>query len=178
MDPIIRIPARIFRPAFLVLATLALIASAVAGPADASTARHASKTFKQVPLSRLAATKGGDFSSSSFTFHWDLAASPGVIDGAPTADQILLSTRRSRCRSVHLEFAAGGGAQSAAILVTQRGRPTASASTNYDHRNTLDVPLKVGGPWTLAASTPASSLDVYVTGWASCYGTAGFSRKG
>jgi hypothetical protein len=177
MDPVNRIPTRIRRLAFLGLATVALIASALAGPAGASAAHPKGKTFKQVPLSRLAGTRGGDF-TSSFSFHWALAASPGIVDGAPTPDQILLSTRHSRCRSVHLEFAAGGGAQSAALLLSQRGRPTASASTNYDRPGTLDVPLKVGGAWTLAASTPASGLDVYVTGWASCYGTAGFSRSG
>jgi hypothetical protein len=185
MAPMSRIPTRIRRSAFLALATLALIASAAAGPAGASAAqpaakaaKPAAKSFKQVPLSALARSQGGEFSSSSFTFHWALAASPGVIDGRPTADQILLSARRSRCRSVHLEFVAGGGAQSAALQLTQRGRPTASASTNYDRRATLDVPLKVGGSWTLAGSTPASSLDVYVAGWASCYGTAGLSRTG
>ena len=173
-----RIPIRARRAAFLGLAAVALVASALAGPAGASAAQPAAKTYKQVSLSRLAGTPGGDFSSSSFTFHWALAASPGVIDGRPTPDQILLTAKRSRCRSLHLEFAAGGGAQSAAIQVSQRGRPTASALTNYDKRGTLDVALKPGGSWTLAGSTPASGLDVYVSGWASCYGSAGLSRNG
>jgi hypothetical protein len=176
--PTTRIPTRVKRIAFLGLATLALVASALAGPAGASAAKPAAKPYKQVSLARLAGTPGGDFSSSSFTFHWALAASPGVIDGRPTPDQVLLTAKRSRCRSLHLEFAAGGGAQSAAIQVSQPGRPTASALTNYDRRGMLDVALKPGGSWTLAGSTPASSLDVYVSGWASCYGSAGLSRNG
>jgi hypothetical protein len=178
MDPIIRIPTRTARLAFLILATLALIASALAGPAGADAAQPKHKAYKQVSLAKLAGTRGGEFSSSSFTFHWALAASPGIIDGRPTPDQILVSAKRSRCRSVHLDFVAGGGAQSAALQLTQPGRPTASASITYDRHGTLDVPLKVGSSWTLAASTPASSLDVYVAGWASCYGSAGFSPKG
>jgi hypothetical protein len=179
MEPTPRIP----RIAFLILAAFVLIASALAGPtgADAHPANAKVKTrakvYKQVSLATLARTRGGEFSSSSFTFHWDLAASPGVIDGRPTPDQVLLAARRSRCRSLHLEFAAGGGAQSAALQVSQRGRPTVSAVTNYDHRATLDVALRPGGSWTLAGSTPASSLDVYVSGWASCYGNAGLSRS-
>jgi hypothetical protein len=177
MEPTPRIP----RIAFLILATLALIASALAGPAGADAKpkpKAKAKIYKQVPLAKLARTQGGEFSSSSFTFHWALAASPGVIDGRPTPDQVLLSAKRSRCRSVHLEFVAGGGAQSAALQLSQRGRPTATASITYDRRGTLDVPLRVGAPWTLAASTPASSLDVYVAGWASCYGNSGFSARG
>jgi hypothetical protein len=173
MEPNRRIP----RIAFLALATLALIFSALIGPGGADAAKPtAAKSYRQVSLAKLARTSGGEFSSSSFTFHWALSASPGVIDGKPSPEQVLLSARRSQCRSLHLEFAAGGGAQSAAIQVIQRGRPTRTATTTYDRTGTLDVPLKVGGSWTLAGSTPASSLDVYVSGWASCYGTAGFSR--
>lgn len=172
-----RIPIRIKRPAFLIAASLVLIASALAGPAGADAHTAKAKTYKRVALSTLAGTRGGEFSSSSFTFRWDLSASPGVIDGRPTPDQVLLAARRSSCRSLHLEFAAGGGAQSAALQVTQRGRATVSAITNYDRRATLDVALKPGGSWTLAGSTPASGLDVYVSGWASCYGSAGFSRS-
>jgi hypothetical protein len=109
------------------------------------------------------------FDDEALPFRWAVAGYPGIIDGAPTASQRLLQVKDHRCRSVHLEFVAGGGAQSAWVGVVQRGRPTVGAETTYRYLGTLDAKLTARRPWTLIAATPASSLSVYVNGRAECH---------
>ena len=47
--------------------------------------------LRSVPLSALTASEGGTFDSPVQPFRWALSASPGVIEGAPNADQVLLT---------------------------------------------------------------------------------------
>lgn len=141
------------------------------GPEKGIAGQHSRrrKVFRRVPLSSLVGRPGGVSDDWSLPFSWALQGHPGIIDGPPTADQRLLRVKTNRCRSVHLDFVAGGLNQSAWIAVVQAGRPSVSASTTYSYLGTLDAKLTPGRSWTLLAATPASSLDVYVNGYADCY---------
>jgi len=106
--------------------------------------------------------------------NWSETASPGIIEGAPRADQILLTgSKRHTCQSLHVTFDAGGQAQSASLLLRRAGRPDVRVDTETDTRGTLDAALRPGKAWQLAASTPAVSINVEARGWASCRNAKG-----
>ena len=91
--------------------------------------------------------------------NWSQTASPGIIEGAPRADQILLTgSKRHTCQSLHVTFEAGGQAQSASLLLRRAGRPDVRVDTETDTRGTLDAALRPGKAWQLAASTPSVSI--------------------
>lgn len=128
----------------------------------------------KVPLTKLAASQGGTFDGAYRPFRFAVQANPGVLDGAPTDDQTLLrATRRHRCQSIHVDFVAGGQAQSAALVLQRQGRPTVSVTTPSDTTGTLDAALPAGRTWTLAGSTPSVSIALYANGWAKCRSTRG-----
>ena len=105
---------------------------------------------------------------------WSQTASPGIIEGAPRADQVLLTgSKRHTCQSLHVTFDAGGQAQSASLLLRRAGRPDVRVDTETDTRGTLDAALRPGKAWQLAASTPAVSINVEARGWASCRNAKG-----
>ena len=101
--------------------------------------------------------------------NWTRTASPGIIEGRPAADQVLLQgNRRHTCQSLHVTFDAGGQAQSASLLLRRQGRRDVRVDTQTDTRGTLDAALRPGRTWQLAASTPSVSIEVQAKGWASC----------
>ena len=107
---------------------------------------------------------------------WSETASPGIISGAPTADQILRTgSKRHNCQSLHVTFEAGGQAQSASLLLSRKGRPDVRVQTQSDTTGRLDAALRPGQAWQLAASTPAISIAVSAKGWASCRSGKGLS---
>jgi hypothetical protein len=109
--------------------------------------------------------------------NWSETASPGIIEGAPRADQVLLTgSKRHTCQALHVTFDAGGQAQSASLLLRRAGRPDVRVDTETDTRGTLDAALRPGKAWQLAASTPSVSIDVEATGWASCRNTKGLDN--
>jgi hypothetical protein len=150
------------------VAAAAVALTALAAPATAAPPVARAGAFHSVALSALARHPGGMFDDEATPFRWAVSGYPGIIDGAPTAEQRLLQVKHNRCRSVHMDFVAGGTAQSAWIGVVQRGRPAVGAETTYRYLGTLDAKLTPGRPWTLIAATPATSLSVYVNGKADC----------
>lgn len=128
----------------------------------------------KVPLSKLAQGQGGTFDGAYRPFRWAVTANPGVLEGAPRQDQILLqAARRHRCQSIHVDFVAGGQAQSAAIVLKREGRPDVAVQTPTDATGTLDAALRPGKAWTLAGSTPSVSIALYANGWANCRSAKG-----
>lgn len=120
-------------------------------------------------LSSLTPSAGGTFPSGAFDFRWAIKSSPGILGHTPRADQVLLrGSRDHQCRALHLQFAAGGLAQSAGLVLMRPGHSTASADQVSDARGSLDASLRPGSRWTLAARTPSISISVYVDGWAMC----------
>ncbi len=77
--------------------------------------------------------------------NWSETASPGIIEGAPRADQVLLTgSKRHTCQALHVTFDAGGQAQSASLLLRRAGRPDVRVDTETDTRGTLDAALRPG----------------------------------
>lgn len=163
-----RLPTRTLM--FLGAMYAALSLGAAAAQADAST------PLRKVPLSTLTDSKGGTLDSAVKPFRWAVSANPGVLDGRANADQILLqAARRHRCQSLHVDFVAGGQAQSAALVLRRAGLPDKVVETQTDTPGTLDAALRPGRAWSLAASTPSVSLAVYANGSVSCRGAKGLS---
>jgi hypothetical protein len=105
---------------------------------------------------------------------WSETASPGIIEGAPRADQVLLTgSKRHTCQALHVTFEAGGQAQSASLLLRRQGRPDVRVSTVTDTKGSLHAALRPGKTWQLAASTPSISINVEAKGWASCRSARG-----
>lgn len=106
--------------------------------------------------------------------NWSETASPGIIEGAPRADQILVSgSRRHTCQSLHVTYEAGGQAQSASLLLRRAGRPDVRVDTQTDTTGSLHAALRPGQAWQLSASTPAISIAVEAKGWMACRSTRG-----
>jgi hypothetical protein len=108
---------------------------------------------------------------------WSRTASPGIIEGRPTAEQTLLSgSKRHSCQSLHVTFEAGGQAQSASLLLRRAGRPDVRVDTETDTTGTLDAALRPGRAWLLAASTPSVSIEVAAKGKVSCRNAKGLRQ--
>lgn len=108
---------------------------------------------------------------------WSETAHPGIIEGRPTADQVLLTgSKRHSCQSLHVTFEAGGQAQSASLLLRRAGRPDVRVDTQTDTTGRLDAALRPGQAWELAASTPSISIAVQAKGWASCRSAKGLDK--
>jgi len=158
-----RLPAR----------TLLFLGAMYAALAFGAAAAQAAPSHK-VPLSKLTASQGGTFDGAPKPFRFALAATPGVLDGRPNADQLLLeAARRHQCESLHLNFIAGGNAQSAALVLKRQGRPDVAVQTETDTTGSLHAALRPGRSWQLAGSTPSVSIAMYVNGWASCRSARG-----
>ncbi len=157
-------------PTRLMLFLAAMYAALAVGAAAA----QAAPPLRTVPLSTVASTQGGTFDAGPRPFRWAVSANPGVVDGAPRADQILLrGSRRHRCQSLHVTYAAGGLAQSAALLLRRTGRPDVTVQTQSDTPGRLDAALRPGKAWRLAASTPSVSISVFANGSVKCRSTRG-----
>jgi hypothetical protein len=129
----------------------------------------AASPYHRIELSTLARGNGGTFPSGAFDFRWAVAASPGLLGDRPRRDQILLrGAGGQQCRSIHLQFAAGGQAQSAGLVLFRSGRAPVASDQVSDTKGALDATLSPGRAWTLAGRTPAISISVYVNGWAVC----------
>lgn len=159
-------------PTRLMMFLAAMYAALTLGAAAAQAA--APTPVRTVPLSTVAASQGGTFDAGPRPFRWALTANPGVVDGTARADQILIQgSRRSRCQSIHVNYAAGGQSQSAALLLRRAGRPDQVVQTESDTPGRLDAALKPGQEWQLAASTPSISIAVYANGSVQCRGAKG-----
>ncbi len=158
-----RLPAR----------TLIFLAAMYGALAFGAAAAQAAPLHK-VPLSELTAAQNGTFDGAAKPFRFALAANPGVLDGEANADQVLLeATRRHQCQSLHVDFVAGGNAQSAAVVLKRQGRPDVAVQTPTDTTGSLHAALPRGRSWQLAGSTPSISISLYANGWASCRSARG-----
>ncbi len=153
--------------------TLIFLAAMYGALAFGAAAAQAAPMHK-IPLSKLAAGQGGSFDGAAKPFRFAISANPGVLDGEANSDQVLLeATRRHRCESLHVDFVAGGQAQSAALVLERQGRPDVAVQTPTDTTGSLHAALRPGRAWQLAGSTPAISIAMYANGWASCRSAKG-----
>lgn len=153
--------------------TLIFLAAMYAALSVGAAAGQAAPMHK-VPLSKLAANDGGTFGGAAKPFRFALSANPGVLDGQPDADQLLLeATRRHQCESLHVDFVAGGNAQSAALVLKRQGRSDVAVQTPTDTTGSLNAALRPGQSWQLAGSTPSISIAMYANGFVSCRSTRG-----